>query len=157
MLRTVDTDVVVLSVATFRSLNVVDMWIAFGVGSQFRYVAIHDIVNALGKEKSRVLPVLHAFTGCNQTYSFNGRGKCMAWRAWMACEEVTTSFASLSERPSLLQVHDAIPVLERFVVIMYDEQVLVRASTKPEKISSPRKEDLLRTYLLQVMPYFNTS
>ena len=48
MVRTVDTDVVVLSVANFSSLNIVEMWIAFGVGKQFRYIAIHDIVNALG-------------------------------------------------------------------------------------------------------------
>ena len=81
MLRTVDTDVTVLSVATFKSLIVVEMWIAFGVGSQFRYIAIHVIVSALGGEKSRVLPVFHAFTGCDQTSSFNGRGKCTVWRA----------------------------------------------------------------------------
>ena len=70
MLRTVDTDVVVLALSTFSRLAISVMWIAFGVGKQFRYIAIHDIVSALGDEKSQVLHVFHALTGCDQTSAF---------------------------------------------------------------------------------------
>ena len=58
MHRTVDTDVVVLAISTFSRLAISEMWIAFGVRKQFRYIAIHDIVSALGDEKSQVLHVL---------------------------------------------------------------------------------------------------
>lgn len=43
ILRTVDTDVVVLAIANFRRLQINRLWIAFGVGKQYRYIAIHDI------------------------------------------------------------------------------------------------------------------
>ena len=120
MLRTVDTDVVVLAISTFSRLAISEMWIAFGVGKQFRYIAIHDIVSALGDEKSQVLHVFHAPTGCDQTSAFLGRGKSTAWATWMSYEEATTIFTSLSQSPSMQDVLDAMPVLERFVVLMYD-------------------------------------
>lgn len=72
ILRTVDTDVVVLAIANFRRLQINRLWIAFGVGKQYRYIEIHDIVRALGEDKSQVLHVFHAFTGCDQTSRFLG-------------------------------------------------------------------------------------
>jgi len=83
ILRTVDTDVVVLTIANFSLLQICRLWIAFGVGKQYRYIAIHDIVRALGEENSQVLHVFHAFTGCDQTSGFLGRGKSTAWATWM--------------------------------------------------------------------------
>ena len=38
----------------------------------------------------------------------------------MACQEVTTAFSYLNDRPSQQQVQDAMLVLERFVIIIYD-------------------------------------
>ena len=58
MLRTVDTDVVVLAVAFFSRLDLGELWIAFGAGKAFRYIAIHGIAVSLGQEK-----FFHAFTG----------------------------------------------------------------------------------------------
>ena len=40
-IRTVDTDVVVLAVASFSKIGPDELWIAFGAGSSFRYIAIH--------------------------------------------------------------------------------------------------------------------
>ena len=75
MLRTVDTDVVVIAVSTFQDLGLSELWITFGVGKHFRYIAAHEIASTLGQQKSRALLAFHAFTGCDQTSSFKHIGK----------------------------------------------------------------------------------
>ena len=43
VIRTVDSDVVVLAVAHFQGLpNIEQLWIAFGTGNDSRYVLIHE-------------------------------------------------------------------------------------------------------------------
>lgn len=51
MIRTVDTDVVVLAISLLPSLEVGEMWIAFAIRKNFRH--------ALGEEKSEVMHVFH--------------------------------------------------------------------------------------------------
>ena len=51
LLRTVDTDVVVLAVAAAAKLSTIsdlELWVAFGTGKRFRY--IHEIAACLGPE-----------------------------------------------------------------------------------------------------------
>ena len=40
MVRTVDTDVVIIAIAHFLDIGLQELWIAFGTGKQFRYVPI---------------------------------------------------------------------------------------------------------------------
>ena len=40
--RTVGTDVVILAISTFSEINPDELWLAFGTGSNFRYIPIHD-------------------------------------------------------------------------------------------------------------------
>ena len=48
MIRTVDTDVVVLAVAHFQGLpNIEQLWIAFGTGRDLKYIPIHEIASAI--------------------------------------------------------------------------------------------------------------
>ena len=80
MIQTVDTDVVVLAVAAAQGLKAGDeLWLAFGTGKSFRYLAAHEISATLGPEKARALPVFHALTGCDTVSSFAGHGKKTAW------------------------------------------------------------------------------
>ena len=46
----VDTDVVVLAVASAQRLNISELWIAFGAGKSFRFLACHEIARALGPD-----------------------------------------------------------------------------------------------------------
>ena len=52
MVRTVDTDVVIIAIAHFLDIGLQELWIAFGTGKNFRYVQIQKIVATLGPEKS---------------------------------------------------------------------------------------------------------
>ena len=65
MLRTVDTDVVVIAIFMFPEIAASELWVAFGVGKYFRYLAIHEIVYGLGPSKPSGLLFFHAFTGCD--------------------------------------------------------------------------------------------
>ena len=74
-IRIVDTDVVVLAVSFFSRMNLEEMWIAFGIVKNFRFIAIHKIVSSLSATTFSGLLAFHAFTGCDTVSSFSGRGK----------------------------------------------------------------------------------
>ena len=76
-IRTVDSDVVILAVYVFAQLraSLTRLWVAFGIGKNYRMISAHGIYAALGEEKSLALPMFHAFTGCDTVSSFSGRGK----------------------------------------------------------------------------------
>ena len=82
LIRTVDTDVLVLAVTAAQRLDIAELWVAFGVGRNFRYLLAHQMANALGPECSVDLPMFHAFTGCDTVLFFNGRGKKTSWETW---------------------------------------------------------------------------
>lgn len=52
MILVTDTDVVVLTIATASVLPGCELWVAFGHGSQFRYISAHDIADQLSTEWS---------------------------------------------------------------------------------------------------------
>ncbi len=106
LLRTVDSDVVVLCVAVVAKISVRELWIAFGTGKHFRYIAAHEIAASLGPNKSQVLPMFHAYTGCDTVSSFATRGKKTAWDTWKAFEEATSTFLSLSVGPDIVSDED---------------------------------------------------
>ena len=52
LVRTVDTDVVVLAVAVAQTLPAdSELWLAFGTGTSFRYLAAHELAVSLGPDK----------------------------------------------------------------------------------------------------------
>ena len=54
-IRTVDTDVVVLAVTSAQRLNNIEVWIAFGTGRCFRFMAAREIARALGPDRCMAL------------------------------------------------------------------------------------------------------
>ena len=94
-IRTVDTDVVALAVASFSNINPDELWIALGTGSTFRYIAVHQLAAAMNPRQRATLPIFHALTGCDTVSSFAGRGKKTAWKVWKVFPEVTDAFEEL--------------------------------------------------------------
>ena len=89
----------------------------------FKFISINKICASLG-EKSRSLPVFHAFSGCDTTSAFNGKGKRSAWQAWGFCSNaVTLTLEFPSANPLQVLKKDSIHFrkLERLVIIMYDK------------------------------------
>lgn len=134
VVRTVDTDVVVLAVTAAQRLNITELWVAFGTGKSFRYLAAHEIAKALGPDRCTALPVFHAFTGCDTVSSFCGRGKKSAWKTWMNFDDVTRAFCALAATPGISAIEDWMQVLERFVVLLYDR------TSSQESVNQARKQ-----------------
>jgi len=119
-IRTVDTDVVVLAVSLAQELQPEDkLWLAFGTGERFRYLAAHEIAAGLGREKAHALPMFHALTGCDTVSSFATRGKKTAWAVWTVLPELTEALLLLSSAPHDIP-DDAMRIIERFVILLYD-------------------------------------
>ncbi|KAK3881439.1 hypothetical protein Pcinc_014095 [Petrolisthes cinctipes] len=71
--QTVTTGVVVLAVMVAQALPCMDeLWIAFGMGKNYRYIPAHEIAASLGPQKSRALPFFHAMTGCDTVFRIDG-------------------------------------------------------------------------------------
>ena len=91
MIRTVDTYVVVLAVAHFQGLpHIVQLWIAFRTGKDFRYIPIHEIASALYPQMAKGSLFFHAFTGCHVTSYSTNRRKKSVWKTWLACQRSQT-------------------------------------------------------------------
>ena len=92
LIVTVDTDVVVIALYHFFSLNIDELWVEMGVGQYRRWLPIHTYANLLKEEICRALPFWFAVTGCDTVSMFAGRGKKTCWSVWKAYPEATQSF-----------------------------------------------------------------
>ena len=119
-IRTVDTDIVVLAVGHVQSLDIEELWICFGVGKHYRYIAAHAIANFL-QEKAKALMMFHALTGCDTVSSFRGRGKKTAWTAWLSYPKVTETFLALLSLPIEDIDQNILNEIERFIIVVYSK------------------------------------
>ena len=139
MIRTVDSDVVVLAVSAAQGLQPEEeLWLTFGTGKRFRYLAVNEIAAGLGPGKARALPVFHGLTGCDNVSSFAGHGKKTAWAIWTVLPEITDALLKLSAAPSDIP-EDVVHTIDRFVNRYMTEPAHVRTLTKYERNSSQRR------------------
>ena len=118
MVHATDTDVLVLTITTVRVLDGCEIWLAFGHGRIFRYIAVHTIAAVLGHERSKGLLFMHAISGCDTVSSFSGIGKKTVWDVWKSLPHLTPLFSQLSETPDEITESD-MEKIERFVVLLY--------------------------------------
>jgi len=119
-LRTVDTDVIVIGLSLFEMItDLQELWIDFGTGKNRRFYAIHELYHNLGADKAKALAFFYAFTGCDQVSFFSNCGKTKAWNSWNHFSEITATFKMLSTLPTVEDVCRSMPVIERFVALMY--------------------------------------
>lgn len=127
LVRTVDTDVIVIIIGVFFALlskcSDIDIWVAFGSGKNFQNFSINKICGSLGQARCTALPMYHAFSGCDTTSQFLGKGKKSSWEAWNAFPEVTDAFLFLAEHPfeQIDSSSDIFKLLERYVCVLYDK------------------------------------
>ena len=125
LLRTVDTDVLILAIAfveklqEFQGNQTIEPWVGFGTGAHLHYIAAHDISSKLKPQVPKALPFCHAFTGCDTVSCFYGKGKKTAIDTWNSPPEVTSAFLLLGNTPPVVD-DTCMAILERFVVLLYD-------------------------------------
>lgn len=120
LIRTVDTDVVVLLIAFYERLAAEEVWILFGTGQSSRYIPIHIIARNLGHNMARALPMVHAFTGCDTVSYFSGIGKTTVWKVWHDMKEITETFNSVLNE-GFVDNDDCMSIIERFVILLYNK------------------------------------
>ena len=120
MIRTADTDVVVLAVAAVATLSLEELWVSYGTGKSHKVLPAHLFAKALGSSKSRCLPLFHALTGCDTTSFFAGHGKRTAWTTWENFPDVTCAFLELARAPSAIS-SESLSLIERYLILMYDK------------------------------------
>ena len=135
LVRTVDTDVVVLAVMVSQTLpSDTEVWLAFGTGKGFRYLAAHRMSSCLGPEKSLALPMFHALTGCDTVSAFVGHGKKTAWATWNSLPELTGALLTLAHAPT--------GIMEE--AIIYDRMSTCTDIKKARKKLFTKKSSVLR-------------
>ena len=153
MIRTVDTDVIVILIGHFYSIvdhyPDADLWVAFGTGKHFRYYHLNTICGRLGREQSWCLPPFHAFTGCDSTSSFYGKTKKKtACATWSIYPEVSEAFVFMLE--NIFAQTDCTShfflLLERFTVLLYDKPAALNQLMKHVCIYFARKVEVWKTY-----------
>ena len=68
VIHTVDTDVVLLGISAVSQRNALKLFIAFTAQKNFGYINVNDLAIFLGNDESKVLPIFHAFTGCDTVF-----------------------------------------------------------------------------------------
>ena len=79
---------------------------------------------------------------------FAGRGKKRAWNTWKQYHKLTDVLDCISVCPSQENVNTAFPILERFVVLLYDRKSTCTSITNVGKIYFPEKDDYQKNLLL---------
>ncbi len=109
-----------LAISSAQWLGISELWIAFGTGKHFRFLPIHELADTLGPQKCIALPFFHSLTGCDTVSFFGGKSKKTAWNTWKSYDSVTPAFCALANTPSVQCIEQWLPLLERFVVLLYD-------------------------------------
>ena len=117
-IQTVDTDVVALSAAVAAELDIAQLWVAFGSGKAFRDIGVHLILQNIGINRSKALPMFHSLTGGDTVSSFAGRGKKLSWGVWNVFPALTDALLSLTP-PSITFPMDVLDDIQSFVVLLY--------------------------------------
>jgi len=121
IIKTVDTDVVIIAIFCFKDLGIDQLWIEFGCGSRTRFIPIHQIVSTMPHcdSISPCLPLFHALTGCDTVSSMLGIGKKKAWACWMRnVEKFCQMFSSLNFTSSFASISK----LQHFVMALYTKK-----------------------------------
>ena len=78
-------------------------WLAFGIGSNFCYISVHEVARGMDPRNCAALPVSHAaITGCDTVSSFSGIGKKTAWKVCQVFPDVIEAFEELLLRKMLV-------------------------------------------------------
>ena len=117
-IRSSDKDVEVLACnyQEFLSANLV---IASGTKTRTRLISIPRICEKIGKDICRVLPGLHALTGCDSVSTFTGKGKKKALDLITNDNELTVAVGALGDHLPLGD--DDKEGLEQFVCSLYND------------------------------------
>ena len=122
-IRTVDSDVFVLSIAYLNfkiNHGATQVFVQHTKTNETSEYNIIELSINLDRKKSIALPYFHSFNGCDTFSSFFGKGKLPFWGAWMSYQDdtLTDIFIELGNFP-LCVTDGLIDTLEKYVIKVY--------------------------------------
>ena len=124
VVKTVDTDVVIIALGCINQLQDKNVWIEAGLQSKntLRYISINQIFDHFGQSFCKSLPAFHAFTGYDYTSSFNRKGKTRPLKLLEKNSKVQDAFANLGQLEYVTE--EVKCTIEYFVCQMYGKSKL---------------------------------
>ena len=145
LVRTIDTDVLVLLISHVRQLVEYDdvQLYAYLINSDKHY-DLRSIIEQLGSDICQALPYFYAFTGCDTVSSFYGKGKCKAYDVWIQSkqkQQLTDVFRQLGEKPATVTV-EQINILEKYVLELYGATHATLGASRLDKFNKSKDNNL---------------
>ncbi|XP_028417356.1 uncharacterized protein LOC114541753 [Dendronephthya gigantea] len=119
IIKSPDTDVLVIALNACLEIDA-NIYFETGVGSARRIISLSNVRESLGHEWCSSLIGLHAFTGCDTTSAFYGKGKVSVLKVAKAREEYSHTFSNLGTE--LNPSEDLFTQLYHFVCHLYGYQ-----------------------------------
>jgi len=118
IIKTVDTDVMIIEAASFVDTSLENLWSEIGVGQHKRYRPVHERVHSapLNGDVCRVLPFFHATTGCDTVSAPLGIGKKRAWNTFVKHIEY---FTELLTAISCSSSPDDLEPIQNFFIALF--------------------------------------
>jgi hypothetical protein len=112
-----DTDVLLLALRRYPQLGHNPSFVT-GVGVKRRTISLKPIYDSIGERLAASLPGFHAFTGCDSTGHFAGKGKQACWKVLKkSTNNVIEAFIQLGTRCAISPEMEI--ALEQFVCQLY--------------------------------------
>ena len=127
-IRTNDTDVLVIFLYHLTQGECdTNVWLDVGLNSNNtrRFISINDLVPKIGRDVVQALPGIHAFTGCDYTASFHGKGKVKPFDLLRKHEEFKSAFAEFGNGPLS---DETVQACEKFTCHMYGKTKLTKVN-----------------------------
>ena len=125
IIKTVDTDVVVIAIACFHDLDVDYLWIELGT-KPVTYFPIHEIAQSLEANLCQGLLFFHALTGCDTTSSFYNVEKKKWWNTWMEHKSIFGPVFSRLSAADELSDRD-LSLIEHLVCLQYTKEPSIKS------------------------------
>ena len=144
LVRTIDTDVLVLLISHIGRVELGDVDIhAYLINSEI-YYGIRAIIQELESNICRALPFLYALSGCDTVSSFYGKGKCKAYDVSLKSsqkDDLTEVFIKLGETPAEV-TPNMMNVLESYVLDLYGSKHTTLGAARLDKFNKSTTNDL---------------
>ena len=118
VVRTTDTDILAILIGNHHNLAEKHIWMEVGnfANNSLRFIDVTLLVENLGVSLSKAMPAFHAFTGCDYSPAFIGKGKVRPFELLVkdpACQE---AFSKLNTNDI---DEDIIDIIQGFTCKLY--------------------------------------
>ena len=123
LMRTVDSDIIIIAILLFRHLGFEQLWVGYGKGKYYTDVPIHTICNNLGDFKSQGLAFFQSLMGVDLTSAFRTIGRRTGRNVWEENPEFDQTFSQIVSDPSLITINSPqMQQIEKFVALCFSKK-----------------------------------